>query len=252
MGSTNPQSTQDTCCPPAGQCQTSPPNPQEVEALFPAGTQDLQQRTCSVSSLCSYGMTPLIMQGALRQVLIQHFADTRNILNSTLRSTLERSGVWRADAQTGIVIESLHKWRPELTEARPGLILKEGAWQWQRMGIGDSVGEDWLTGRKFYQGYWQGSHTIFALAKEGPEAQIIAIEAMKCFLRAAAIILEQFELQRFVPVSIGEVSALKESTEHYVVPITVAYTVPEAWHMTPEAPRLKQIVFTASETFESY
>jgi len=192
------------------------------------------------------------MQGALRQILIQHFADQRNILNGTLRKKFERDGVWREGTDTGIVIESLHKWEPELTEARPALILKEGAWQWQRMGIGDQAGGDDISGRRYFGGYWQGSHTIFALANEGAEAQILAIEALKSLHMFEQEIMVQLELQRFVPVSIGEVSALQESSENYVVPIVFAYTVPDWWTVIQDAPRLKQVVFKASETIPTY
>ncbi len=192
------------------------------------------------------------MTGALRQVLIQHFSDVRNILNATLRTRLTREGVWSEGTNTGIVIESLHRWLPELTEARPGLILKEGIWQWQRMGIGDQTGEDFRSGRRYFGGYWNGSHTIFALAKEGAEAQVLAVEAMKCLMWFEEEIAVQLELQRFMPVSIGEVAALKESREHYVVPIVVAYSVPEFWYIQPDAPRLKRIIWRASTVLPTY
>ena len=232
-------------------CPATAPNPDETEALYPSGSTP-GVRAATLSALCSYGVTPLVMQGALRQVLIQYFADPQNLLSSALRTRFIRDGAWGAGADTGIVIESLHKWRPELTESRPALILKEGAWQWQRMGIGDHVATDWRTGRADYSGRWQGSHTIFAIANGGAEAQEIAIEAMKCFLWFSAEIAHQLDLYRFIPVSIGEVAALKEATENYVVPITVAYAVPESWSLQPEAPRLKRIVWSASEVLPTY
>ena len=232
-------------------CPTAPPNPTAIEALYPQGSAP-ETRVATLSALCSYGQSPLVMQGALRQTLIQHFSDARNILNATMRARITRDGVWSPGTDTGIYIESLHKWRPELTESRPGLILKEGTWQWRRLGIGDKRGEDYRSGKLFFGGYWEGSHTVFALANEGAEAQILAIEAMKCFLWFEEEITTQLELQRFVPVSIGEVSALKEATENYVVPIVVAYVVPEFWYVQPDAPRTKRIVFRTSETLASY
>jgi hypothetical protein len=232
-------------------CPPGPPNPPEIEALYPSGSSPDDRRK-KLSALCSYGQSPLVMTGALRQVLAQHFSDVRNILNSSLRARLTRDGVWSDGTDTGIVIESLTRWRPELTEARPGLILKSGVWQWQRMGIGDITGEDYRSGELTFGGYWQGSHTIFALAKEGAEAQILAIEVAKCLLWFGSEILEQLELQRFVPVSIGEVAALKESREHYVVPVVVAYVVPEFWKLQPDAPRTKRIVFRTSQTLSDY
>lgn len=232
------------------ECPVGPPNPDEIEALYPENTTP-QVRNCSISALCHYGVTPTVMTGALRQVLIQHFGDTRNILNATLRGRLEREGVWREDVNTGIVIESLHRWRPELTSAKPALILKENEWQWDRRGIGDQSGDDVFTARRFFQGYWNGSHTIFALATESVEAQLIAIEAMKCLLWFESEISQQLNLQRFIPVSIGAVATLKEARENYVVPIVVAYTVPEAWYLQEDAPKLKQLVFKTSVVFDS-
>lgn len=232
-------------------CPQGPLNSPDIEDLYPDGSVP-ETRLNTLSALCSYGVTPLVMTGAIRQLLIQRFSDARNILNATLRERIQREGVWSEDASTGILIESLHRWRPELTESRPGLVIKEGGWNWQRMGIGDIDGEDFRSGRKYFGGYWYGSHTIFALADEGAEAQILASEAMKCMLWFEEEICKQFELQRFVPVSHGEVSALKESRENYVVPLVVAYVVPEFWYIQPDAPRLKRIVWRASEVLGSY
>lgn len=232
-------------------CPAGDPNSAEIEALYPEGSSP-EIRLNKLSSICSYGQTQLTMQGGLRVALTQHFADSQNILNASLRQRLERDGVWREDSQTGIVIESLHVWEPNLTEKRPALILKEGAWRWRQVGIGNRISEDYKTGRQTFAGLWDGSHVIFAIAKEPAEAQIIAIEALKCLLMYQDQIAEQFDLARFVPVSIGEVAALKESTENYVVPITVAYQVWEIWHLTPEAPRTKRIVWRASEVLSTY
>ena len=237
-------------CPPDN-CPEPDPNSAEVEALFPEG-QGPQVRFSNLSSICHYGLTPLVMQGAIRQVLIQHFGDARNIMNHTLRNRLEENGVWKDGDDSGIYIESLHRWRPAFTESRPGLVIKEGAWRWKRMGIGDRYGQDERSGREFYGGYWFGSHTVFALQNEGAEAQILAIEAMKCMQFFQHEIEKHLDLQHFIPVSIGEVSALKESTENYVVPIVVAYVVPDFWYIQGDYPRLKQIVFQTSVTHEWY
>jgi len=192
------------------------------------------------------------MQGALRQVLLQHFADARNILNGTLRKSIERDGVWSKEANTGIYIESLHKWRPELTESRPAIILAEGDWKWQRMGIGDQTGYEVRSGKRFFGGFWQGTHTFFAVANSGAEAQLLAWEVAKIMLWFGPEIMDKLELHRFVPVAVGKVSALKEATENYVVPVSVAYVAAETWSLQVEAPRLKRIVFRASEIFEDY
>jgi len=165
---------------------------------------------------------------------------------------MERDGVWSTDNENGLMIESLHRWRPELTESRPALILKEGEWRWLRLGIGDQAGVEYRSGKLTFGGYWTGTHTIFAVANGGREAQTLAIETMKCLLWFSSQIIDALELQRFVPVSIGSVSALKESTENYVVPLTVAYAVPEFWTLQEEAPRIKRITWRTSQVLAGY
>lgn len=192
------------------------------------------------------------MQGALRQVLIQHFMDSRNILNGTLRKALARDGVWSEGANTGLYIESLHKWRPELTESRPAIILSEGEWKWKRMGIGDKSTTDPRSGIRTFGGYWYGTHTFFAVANNGAEAQILAWEVAKLMLWFGPEITDKLGLHRFVPVAVGKVSALAEATENYVVPVSVAYVVEEAWSLQEDAPRLKRIVFRASDVLANY
>jgi len=233
------------------QCDQTPPNPEEVEDQYPENSNP-EVRIPSLSALCSYGMTPLVMQGALRQTLMQHFANPDNILNKTLRNALRRDGVWNPGATTGIAIESIHKWRPELTESRPGIVLQEGEWQWRRMGIGDQAGKDYRSGRQFFGGLWQGTHTLFAVHNYGAEAQILAWEVAKILLWFSREIEKSLGLHRFIPVSVGKVSALQESTENYVAPIVVAYVVADSWYLQEEAPRLKRIVFRTNEMLAQY
>lgn len=222
-----------------------------MENQFPTGSTP-GVRTCEISALCSYGFSPLVVQGILRQTLIQHFSDHRNILNASLRKRIKDDGSWTPDAKTGIYIESLHQWRPEQTESRPGIVLKEQDWQWQRRGIGDRFGGSVISGQHTFSGFWSGSHTLFALGNEGAETQILAIEVAKILLWYGPLFVSDLGMHRFVPVSIGAVAALKESTENYVVPVNVAYMVQESWHLTPEAPRLKRIQFKASEFLRDY
>lgn len=232
-------------------CPPGPPNPPEVETLFPEGSSPESRPGC-ISSLCSYGLTPLVVTGAFRHVLTHHFSDPRNILNATIRQRIMREGVWRDDDQTGIVIDSLFRWRPELSAKKLALLLKESEWQWQKIGIGNRAEVDVRTGRQTYGGYWAGAHTIFALAMEGAEALALATEVMKCFLMFQDEIIPSMGLQTLTPVSIGAVSALKESRETYVVPVTVAYMAPDFWYTQPEAPRFKRLTFQSSAVLSGY
>lgn len=236
---------------PVNPCTPQDTNPPEVEDLFPGGSTP-SNRIDSLSHLCSYGLTQLVMQGALRQVLVQHFADPRNILNATLRTRIEERGGYTTTPASAIYIESLHNWRPEMTESRPGLLIKEHDWEWKQAGIGDMLDGDYRSGRMTFAGLWQGAHTIFALAEEGAEAQMLATEVAKVLLWFRQNLMDQLGLLRFVPVSIGAVAALEESTENYVVPVNVAYVAEEIWWTQVEAPRLKRIEFRTSEVLAAY
>lgn len=234
-------------------CPQGPENPDDVEALFPEGSNP-GVRFGKLSAVCAYGLTQLVCTGALRHFLIQHFSDIRNILNATLRERLKREGVWSSDRNehTGIIIESLHRWTPELTESRPAIIIKEGTWNWERKGIGDSTGVDQRTGTRHFSGFWNGSHVFFALATEAAEAQHLGTETLKCLQWFSQEISEQLNMHRFIPVSIGEVAALQESSEHYVVPVVFGYTIEDSWKLQPEAPRLKRIVLSTKDVLAGY
>lgn len=221
-------------------------NSAEIEGLYPAGSL-LQDRVKVLSSLCSYGHNPLVVTGMLRQILLQHFVDPDEIIIASVRRYLEENGAWKAGVDTGIYVEALSKWRPELTESRPAILIKEGVWQWKRMGIGNAYDSSVESGREEFLGFWAGTHTVFVVAKQGAETLALATEVAKVLLWYGREISSAFDLQYFTLVSRGALAALKESTENYVVPIDVAYLAPESWYLEQEAPRLKRIIFRASE-----
>lgn len=218
----------------------------DVAGLYPQGTVP-EDRTGKLSSLCSFGQTPRMITAMIRQILLQHFVDVNNVRDIHLRQYLEDNGVWSADETTGLYIESLSRWRPELTEARPAIVIKPGAWRWRRVGIGNFSGERWRSGEMCYAGLWQGSHTVFAIGNEGAETQTLAVEIAKLLLHFGTLIIDQMNLHRFEVLEIGEPSALKEATENYVSPVNMAYIAEEAWSLQVDAPRLKRIVFNLED-----
>lgn len=187
------------------------------------------------------------MSGAIRQILLQHFADPQNVMSASLRKYLEQEGAWTGDEKTSLYIETLARWRPELTEARPAIILKEGDWTLQRMGIGDRVGADMRTGAVEYGSFWNGTHAIFALGGEGAETQVLAAEIAKLLVWFGPVIMDQLELHRFLVTGLSGLHAVQETTENYVAAVSVGYVAEERWSLQPEAPRLKRIVFQPEE-----
>ncbi len=213
---------------------------------FPPGSRP-EDRRFRLSTLCSMGMTPRLMTGIIRQILLQHFVDPNQIFNPNLRDQLVQNGAWTSGPESGIYIEALDRWRPEMTEKRPALVIKEGDWTWERRGIGNQAGYDWRDGKQYYAGFWKGSHTVFAVGNEGAETQLLSWEARTVLTWYSPVIMDQASLHQFEPLRLGALQALDESTENYIIPIDYAYVAEETWSLQEDAPRLKKIVFDVDE-----
>lgn len=226
------------------------PNPPEIEAAYPAGTEP-EDRTTSVSALCSYGMRAHVMTGFLRQLLIGHFSDPKNIEEPRIRKHIEAIGAWAPvdDELThnGIVIESITRWLPQAADKRPAVIIKRNDWSWLKQGIGDLAQENLYTGNMTYSGLWRGSHTLFCLAQNGAEVEFLTTEVVKFLLTFSQTIRRELNLHKFQLENVGGVREVDEVTKGYAAPVTVAYVSEESWSVQPSAPRLKRIVFKASE-----
>lgn len=226
------------------------PNPPEVETQFPAGSAP-ENRVDKVSALCSYGMRPHVMTGLLRQLLIGHFSDPNNIEEPRIRRHVETLGAWKptdtGDNRGGILIESITRWAPNTADKRPAVLIKRNGWKWQRQGIGDTVSQNDYTGVVTYAGMWEGSHTLYCLAQNGAETEFMATEVIKFLVTFSPLIREQMDLFRFYIAEVGGIGEIQEVVQGYAVPVTVAYVAEEAWSLQPYAPRLKRIVFKASD-----
>lgn len=230
-----------------------PENPPDIEALYPEGSQP-ENRMPSVSALCSLGTRPHAMTGFLRQVLMEHFAHPNNIHDGILRYRLQEMGVWKPtegpeELESSILIESITKWLPTTSMQRISLVLKRNKWDWEQVLPGNSDGDEYEQGRRFFYGFWRGSHTIFAIAQTGAEAETLATEVNQFLLFYAQEFVEEMNLHRFMPIGLDTLHQVKEVADHYVVPVTVAYRAEEAWELQPHAPRLKRISFKASDLF---
>jgi len=178
------------------------------------------------------------MTGVFRDILSRHFVDPNNIEEPDLRKL-----IWREGTDTSILIESVHRWRPELTELRPGVIVKRNAVKNDRRGIGDlrqgpHVDEE---GNQHYTTLWTGSHTLFCLGGTGAQVELLSTEVQRELTEFAPVILEVLTLKRFQVLEVGSVSILEEAQENFAVPITVGYGYEERWVLRPQVPRLKQI-----------
>ena len=200
-------------------------------------------RVDRVSSICSLGMRPLLMTGFLRQNLMEHFAEKDQIEDGSLKDYL-----WKSSADSSILIESITRWKPNETAARPALIIKRGPWRVERKGINDqNFGADNLDGYDRYSTFMHGSHTIYCITNTGAECEKLSAEVYRHLITFTPLIRQELKLHRFVVAEVGPLSELEESDEHFVVPISVTYSHEEAWTLKPQVPKLKRIVLTTFE-----
>jgi hypothetical protein len=194
--------------------------------------------TPSLSTLCSTMPRPLLMTGFFRDMLMQGFADADHIEQPDLKRL-----IWRQDETTNILIEAIHRWRPELTEHRPGVIIKRNAYTSQRMGIADRLQASAADkrGDPHFETFWVGSHTLFCIGGSGSQADLLGAEVQRRITGFSEVIRSSLMLHRFLVTEIGAVSELEEATENFVVPVTVGYAYSERWKNLQQAPRLNTI-----------
>lgn len=187
-------------------------------------------------SLCDLRPKLLTLTALFRLWLINHFCHPDNIQLPSLKKC-----VWKNTPQTGIVIESATTWDPRVVMNRPSLVLKRGAWRRIKLGIGDKyLGVD-ATGQHYMCNWWQGAHTVFCLAAQDGEVELLATEVFQELNEFADAVRRRTGIKALAVGEIGETAILEESTQHFVVPVNLVYAVEESWILRQEAPFLKSL-----------
>lgn len=209
-------------------------------SVLPEGTQTIPTQFfgVEVSSLCSLLNRPIILTGVFRDVLARHFTTAGYVEESDLKHL-----IWKEAAESPILIETIHRWVPEKTERRPGVVVKRNAYQNQRRGIGDlrqGPPAD-LDGNPHYVTFWTGSHTLFCIGGTGAQAELLGTEVQRELTQFGPEIARVLDLKRIQVTQVGAVAELEEAQENFVVPVTVGYTYEERWILRLQAPRLAPI-----------
>jgi hypothetical protein len=176
----------------------------------------------------------LFITGALRQSLIEHFSLPENIEIPALRKL-----IWNDTPDSPIMIETVYRWRPELAEKRPALLLRRGPLQNQRIAIADAA-QLANVGRNFAT-LWIGGHTIFAISRDSMQCELLASEVQRHFTEMAPLLRQEWGLHRLQVAEIGEIHEVDESTENFAVPVSIQYAYEERWTLVPESPLLSRI-----------
>ena len=82
------------------------------------------QSTVDISYLCDNGWQPLLITGFLRDLLIRQWANPANIISPEMKQY-----VWKEQVNSGILIESVYRYRPDLVEKRPAIMIKRNAFK---------------------------------------------------------------------------------------------------------------------------
>lgn len=212
---------------PAPFCTPTPTSPP------PTARPELKPR--KASALCSLGWRVIYITGMIRDLLTHQFSTPLNIEEPDLRHLL-----WREDERTRILVESIHRWRGELVEKRPALILKRNAYQNLRWGIADRVGTD-ERGQEIYCTGWVGSHTVFCIHGSGAGVEILATEVQRMLTQFARPIVQYLGLLRWSATEVGEISEIEEARESFVIPITIGWAYQENWVLELESLKLRNI-----------
>ncbi len=190
-----------------------------------------------ISNLCAKGWRPLMLTGLLRDLLTRHF-QAKLVEDTDLRGL-----IWRPDEKTDILIESIHRWRGELTEKRPAILLKRNTYQNQRFGIADRVGAD-ERGMIRYSTFWVGSHTVFCIHGTGAGVEILATEVQRELTEFADEVRQALGLKKWSVTEVGAIAEVEEARESFVVPITVGWAYEQTWTLERESPKLRRITLS--------
>jgi len=209
-------------------CATPPDQP----------SQDTQRLlACFTGQWKHLGLRPLLITGILRDVLKHHFNTEENIEHPHLREHL-----WTPGRDTGILIESIHRWREELVEMRPAVIIKRNAMRNTRIVRGDLQGIDGQ-GDSNYTTLWVGSHTLFCIHGTGASTENLATEVQREMTQFGPFIAKSFDFYKFQCTEVGAVTEMEEATENFVVPITIGWAYQETWRLVAETHKLSAINF---------
>lgn len=189
--------------------------------------------TVDLSFLCDNGWQPLLITGFLRDLLIRQWADKTNISSPELQQYL-----WREDKTSGILIESVHRYRDDLVEKRPAILIKRNSFRNIQTGFGGQIFGGGMVAYENEKGaisrhttLFVGSHTLFCIHGTGASTELLAGEVIGQVLASITPVRKYLGLRQFSVTEVGAIQELEESTENYVVPISISWCYEHVWEM---------------------
>jgi len=190
---------------------------------------------CEPSSLRHTGWRRIAITGLLRNMLTAHFSDPLLIEDPDLKSLL-----WRPGDNTGIMIESVFRYRAALADKRPAILIKGNARQNLRVLRGDRQGAD-QQGNYVYTTLWVGSHSIHCINGSGAACELLADEVQREITQFGPSIVDNLGLKKFMVLDVDGVAIVEEATQNFTVPVNVGWAYQESWKLSQEALTLSRV-----------
>lgn len=187
-----------------------------------------------ISTFCARitdkGIGPLDVTGLLRGLLISFFSNPDNFKYESLKERVYREG-----EDTGITIESVGKFTPELASKRPAIFIRRGDWQTHHLGISSSKIFDEYQNYPALASYVHtciGTHNIIVIGKTYAETEMIAEEVYRFLLGLQPFLANTAPFVSFRVRGLSEPKALKEGRDSFFVTIPLAYTISDKFTIT--------------------
>jgi hypothetical protein len=242
----NAENEEDWCIPPLP--PPSGPDPDNpADQLNPIGpTLPTTQQAFRLSTLCDRGWQPQLLTGMLINFLRDQWSSAVNIFNPDLQQS-----TWNDQLDSGILIESVTRYKPETAGQRPAILVKRNRIKIASQGIGgrqQGVIPTALERGAFVEYYsvMTGSHTIFCVNWAGATTELLSTEVLHQLLEFAPPIRARLKLHQFDVLELGAVHSVAEGPESYVVPITVGWSYEIGWQLKLQSLPLKTFQFDTS------
>jgi len=201
--------------------------------------QSLQQ----ISYLCDRGLTPHVLTGFFRDFLAVMWSTADNIVNPVLRKHL-----WNESAGSGILIENVTRFRADVVEKQPAIMIKRNSIKFVPIGLDDGlIYGNWSDGTNNQVGAFQnhnllitGSHTLFCIGELGM-AEALSHEVLMHVLELCPAFRRDLDLVACLPVELGAVQKLAGTKDRLVAPITVAWQYAHEWQLYEESHPLQRV-----------
>lgn len=203
------------------------------------------------SSLETTGLRLNVLTGLFLDLLATHFSSAAHI-----RDPLLQGYIWNADSTLSkILIVPSWKWQTADQQRRPGIVVRRDALQFSGIGLADGaaiIGDRSETripsiADETLHVLASGSHTLFALSAQPGQVERLADEIALRILHFQQALRKEFGFHTFRVAGIGALADIEEASEYFAVPVTVSYSLDEAWSVPTEAPFLKRIVVTTQQ-----